>query len=83
MKSLKQGQELRKSAKDFGVSLEGLPHPDQPHLTVLNDPEIQRRVMEAERHKREASLWLLALLSAAASIISAVAAWCAILTRHN
>jgi len=77
VKRLKQGQELRDRAKKLGVSLEQLPR-GEPPVTVLNEPEIQRRVMEAERHNREASLWLLALVSAIASLISAIAAWYAI-----
>lgn len=41
--------------------------------------EIQRRVLEAERHLREHRLWLFAMASAIASGISALAAWFAIL----
>lgn len=74
MRRLKKGQELRNRAMELGVSLEQLPHREPP-ITVLNEPEIQRRVMEAERHRRDSSLWLLALISAVASVISAIAAW--------
>jgi hypothetical protein len=78
MRRLKEKEGLRRQAKKLGVSLEQLPGKPEPPITILNDPEIQRRVMEAQRHKREGSLWLLALLSAIASIVSAVAAWYAI-----
>ena len=40
--------------------------------------EIQRRVMEAERHIREHRLWIVTLVAAAASVVSAIAAWTAV-----
>jgi hypothetical protein len=36
--------------------------------------EIQRRVLEAERHQREGRLWMVALISAIASVVSAALA---------
>ena len=43
-----------------------------------DEHEIQRRVLEAERHVRDGRLWIVALVSAIASLISAAAAWVAI-----
>jgi len=40
--------------------------------------EVQRRVMEAERHIRDGQLWWVALWSAIASVISAAGAWMAV-----
>ena len=40
--------------------------------------EIQRRVMEAERYVREHRLWIVTLVAAAASAVSAIAAWTAV-----
>jgi hypothetical protein len=86
MKALLSGQPLRNRADKLGVSFAGLQH-SEPSITgdpnSLNDGELQRRVMEAERHKREASLWLVALISAIASVISAITAFCAVLMRHT
>jgi len=44
-----------------------------------DDAELQCRVLNAERGIRESRMWLLALLSAIASIVSAIAAWVAVL----
>jgi hypothetical protein len=38
------------------------------------EQEIQRRVMDAERHLREHRLWWVALISAVASVVSALTA---------
>ncbi len=68
-KKLLQGEELVKRATELGVSLGNLSN---------SEPELQRRVIEAERHRRDASLWTLALVSAVASMLSAAAAWLAV-----
>ena len=44
------------------------------HLTE----EVVRRIHEAARAYRESYLWLIAFLSALASLASAIAAWCAV-----
>jgi hypothetical protein len=41
----------------------------------LVEPEIRRRIVGAERSGREHRLWIVALVSAAASAISALGAW--------
>ena len=41
----------------------------------LVEPEIRRRIAEAERSTREHRLWIYALVSAIAAVIAAVAAW--------
>lgn len=46
---------------------------------IAEDYELQRRVMEAERHIREHRLWLVAIISAAVSLVSAIAAWLAVI----
>jgi len=45
---------------------------------VTVEPELQQRLLEARAHRRAAWLWLLALVSAGASILSAAAAWFAV-----
>ncbi|MDO8950722.1 MAG: hypothetical protein Q8S43_08125 [Actinomycetota bacterium] len=75
MRRLLQGQELEARARELGVSLNYLVNPNSG---TSDEPELQRRVLEAERARRESWLWLVALLSAAASIVSAVAAWVAV-----
>jgi len=88
MKRLLEAQELRERARELGVSLEGLPaqltedpYGRSANIDQLNDPEIQRRVMEAERRIREGRLWLLAVISALASVVSAAAAWYAVVHK--
>jgi hypothetical protein len=44
-----------------------------------SDYEIQRRVMEAERHIREHNLWIVAFVSMVIAVASAAAAWWAVL----
>jgi hypothetical protein len=48
---------------------------------VAPDYELQRRVIEAKRANREGRLWLVALISAIASVFAAIAARAAVLKR--
>ena len=68
-----QGKDLEERAREIGVSLD-----DLYSGAVINEPELQRRVIEAERSLRESRLWLIALISAIASVVSAIAAWVAV-----
>lgn len=72
MKKLPLNEELRKEAKRLGVSTLNLG--DDP-------PELQRRVMSAQKHIRDHNLWIVAFISALASFVSAIAAWTAIFFR--
>jgi hypothetical protein len=78
-KRLLRGEELRKRAEELGVSMS--PGEDMSAGGTVLEPAMQRRVMETERAQREERLWLVALFSAIASAISAVAAWCAVVCR--
>ena len=75
MKKLLEGQALEKRAKELGCSLQGEPITQSisGYRKATND-ELQKRIIEAERSIRESHLWVLALLSAIASIISAITA---------
>lgn len=76
------GEALLKRAAQLGVdtavgeyvTIPGTPNIQLPALEY----EIQQRVMSAERHFRDRSLWLLAFISAIASMLSAAAAWWAV-----
>jgi hypothetical protein len=75
-----RGKELEKRAEELGVSLDetwdvGGERP------ILKEPELQRRVREAERARRDRNFWIVALVSSIASACSAVAAWIAVLKR--
>lgn len=58
------GQELEQRARQLGVDIQGQPCTGSSSRT---------RIIEAERASRESRLWLLALISAVASVVSALA----------
>jgi hypothetical protein len=81
MKKLLQGEKLEKRARELGVDIQGEPRTQsssgrEPRAT---DYELQRRVWDAERAVRESRLWILAVISSIASVLSAAAAIIAIL----
>jgi len=81
-KRLLEGDALKRRAAELGVSIasgEIMNVGGQGSVSIpAHEHEIQRRVLEAERHLREHRLWIVALISAVASVVSAVAAWVAI-----
>lgn len=84
-KKLLTGDALRVRAEELGVitSGDGLVtiHGQGTVVLSASEYELQRRVPEAERHLREHRLWLVAMISAVASGISALAAWFAIFLK--
>ncbi len=80
MKKLLQGDELEARAKELGVDIKGPPITQSASGTQrrASDSELQRRVTEAERGIRESRLWWLAVISAVASVISAITALIAV-----
>ena len=66
---------LRELAKSLGCSLSSSYTSDGKHL----EDEMVRRIQEAARSRRESSLWIIAVISAVASVVSALAAWFAII----
>lgn len=73
MKRLPTGEALEQRAGELGVSFHSLA------TQAGNDHSIlQQRVIEAERAIRESRLWIVALVSAIASLVSALAAWTAV-----
>jgi hypothetical protein len=87
-----QGQPLVAYANSLGISLANLPYqgiygPGSAPWESKNTPEIQRRVLEVERHLHDMAtsncITILAAASAFASIVGAsIAAW-AILRRRD
>jgi hypothetical protein len=80
MKKILQGEELSQRARDLGIDIQGDARSSSSSGSAPRAPdyELQRRVAEAERSRRESSLWLMALISAVASVISAITAWIAV-----
>lgn len=68
---------LRELARSLGCSLHSTYEVGPEHAKHLED-EVIRRIQEAARESRDSALWWVAVLSAAASVVSAVAAWVAI-----
>jgi hypothetical protein len=75
MKRLPRGNDLNKLAEELGVSF---------HESALspgggeNEAIMQARVLAALRDRRDGKLWIVALISAIASALSALAAWYAV-----
>lgn len=70
--------ELRKLAQRLGVSLNKIVDPTRGKTDI---PELQNRIINVQRSIREGRLWWIALFSAISSVISALAAWTAILMK--
>ena len=81
MKRRLQGEALEARARELGVDIEGEPRTQSSsgRSPRASDYELQRRVLEAERAERESKLWILAVISAVASALSAAAALIAVL----
>ena len=80
MGGLLAGEELEQRARQLGVDIQGdlITKSSSGRAKRAPDYELQRRVIEAERSRRESQLWLIALISAIAAVASAVAAiWAA------
>ena len=78
--TLLTGAALESRARELGVDIESDPrtHSSSGRAPRASDYELQRRVLEAERGIRESRLWILAVLSAIASVLSAAAAMIAV-----
>ena len=83
-RKLPTGQDLEQVVDELGVSRFGtVVEAEVPwgRQTTTNEAELQRRVLEVLRAHRESYLWLIALVSALASLASAMAAWVAVWKR--
>ena len=72
--------ELENLAEELGVSMFNTAVTGAGH-TGPDTYEVQRRIREAIRDWRDGWLWLLAFISAIVSVLSALAAWTAVLMR--
>lgn len=68
---------LRELAQELGCSLESTYTENAKHLESI----VVARIREAARSQREGRMYWIAVLAAAASMVSAIAAWCAVLSR--
>jgi hypothetical protein len=86
MRKLLRGHALIERANELDVYIyaahEQVPLGTNPYMgAIAPESEIQVRVMAAEKHLREQRLWIFALISAIASAVSAIAAWCAVVLK--
>ncbi len=84
MSSLPKGDELENRALELGVDISGEPRTQSSSGRSPRAPdfELQRRIIEAERRNRETKLWIVALISAIASVVSAGTALVVVLWRR-
>ena len=83
MNKLLQGEALEKRAIELGVDIHGFPKNRSTSGSTgkADNNELQRRVLDAERHNREQRLWLIAVISAVASVVSAITALVAVMAK--
>jgi len=76
LSKLLQGDDLEKRAIELGIDIQGsaITQSSMGRHKRADDSELQRRILEAERSKRESKLWLIAVISSVASVISAITA---------
>ena len=81
MKKLLEGDALEQRARELGCDMQGGPITQSVsgRHKRADDAELQRRVIEAERSIRESRIWILAVLSAVASVSSAITAIIAVM----
>ena len=70
-------KEMEELAGKLGVTMAGLGE-TMAGRTYVNEAELQKRLTDALRFRRESLTWLFALISALASLGSAIAAWTAV-----
>ncbi len=85
MKKILEGDALEQRARQLGIDIQGDPITNSyvGRHKRASDYELQRRVIETERSIRESKLWEIALISAIASMASALAALLAVLLKYK
>jgi hypothetical protein len=83
MSILLEGDKLEKRARELGVDIveDARTQSSSGRAPRAPDFELQRRVIEAERRNRESWLWVLAVVSAVASVVSALTAFWAVVNK--
>lgn len=70
-------RQLESIATSLGVSLFGTVVTSAGH-TGYDTYELQKRIVDAVRYRRDSWMWFLAVIAAFASLASALAAWVAV-----
>ena len=82
MAKLLQGEALLKRAEVLGVDTLGEPRRGDGFRKTAPDHVLQARVIEAESHQRQDRLWIVAVVSAVAAVISSATALVALLLHR-
>ena len=77
----KRGDKLISEAKELGVETEDIFPTREMGAGDIANARLQERVRSAKNSKYTRLTWIIALISAIASVISAIVAWCAILKK--
>ena len=75
----KQGQELVNEAKELGISTEDIFPTREIGAGDIANARLQERVRSAKNIRYAKFTWIIALMSAIAAVVSAIAAWIAVL----
>lgn len=78
----KTGDALKEEARKLGLSEDNWFEQRDHSVSStgkFREAAVQARVREAKRARRENRLWIVAIISALASLFSAIAAWFAVL----
>lgn len=83
MKKMPEGEALEQRCRELGVDIEGdlIFASSSGRHSRASDYELQRRLIDVKRSIRESRLWVVAVISAIASALSAGAAWLAVLLK--
>lgn len=84
MKKLPEGEALIKRCQELGINIDGNSWYNSsvgPTVLPAVTAELQQRLIDRERSIREGRLWVIALISAIASVVSAVTA-IIVVVRH-
>jgi len=76
MKKLPRGADLWKKCDELGIICH---YTSEKGDKTVPDLELQNKIIEMEKHIREEKLWIVALVSAIASVASAITALIAVL----
>lgn len=77
MKKEKQGQKLIEEAEKLGIATDGICTKNG----ILREGALQQRIRNAKNIKYAQRTWIIALISTITSLVSAIAAWTAILKK--
>lgn len=79
-----QRDELMKEAKKLNIPISSgvyKPKTEAWNELEITDYEIQRRIREEQRHRRENRLWIVAVISAFIAVLSMIGTWWAVICR--